>query len=127
MMFDPIPGVSRHARERAVERLGRDPPRHEWQAVVLAITDRSAMLVSTQRDRPAPADVYAVMLAGQCTQVLWRPDLGLIVTVVPVAARAIRSPQANNWTQPARNPRHRGNRPQPQPYHRARVMREEWR
>lgn len=74
-----IPGVSRHARDRMLERHGRDLTRAEWIAVVSAILDRKALLV---RSTPGHGDLYDVTLVGITLRVAWNPTAGIVTTVL---------------------------------------------
>lgn len=111
MTMHPIAGVSRHARLRAIERLGFDPPAAEWRAAVLAITDRTAPLVArdASRGEGGPVDVYLVQLGGRAVQVLWKPEHGVLVTLVAegkLRIGVVRAPAraacvaANRWRKP---------------------------
>lgn len=125
MTFRPIPGVSLHARERAVLRLGGDPPREEWLAAVRSILDREAPLLAKQVDHADLAEVYLVTLRGRSVQVLWIPSASHIVTLVTPGEGMLRAPTAARHRSGALQKRR--NRPERQPYHRARTQQEDWR
>jgi hypothetical protein len=74
----PIPGVTRHARQRAVERFGRDLAPEEWREIVSAIIERRALL--THR-LPDGSEFYVYDLGGVRVWPCWRPDKAIIVTM----------------------------------------------
>lgn len=83
-----IPGVTRHARDRAEERLGRDLTREEWLGLVATILEGRAVLLCFQEN----AEHYLATVSGVPLRVVWRPDLGQVVTVLRAdmaAAQAI--------------------------------------
>lgn len=80
-----IPGISRHARERMIERLGFDPPATEWMRAVLSILDRTACLRSM--DSRDGRETWRVEMAGYAVDVVWMPAEGLMVTVLGSNAR----------------------------------------
>lgn len=82
MRFRPIPGVTLHARERAVARLGDDPSREEWDAAVLAIIDRTALLVTAQTCMGGDKEIWRVVLGGRECNVLWSIEHATIITVL---------------------------------------------
>jgi len=77
-----IPGVSGHARDRMVERMGRDLTRTEWRKLVLDIIERRAVLV---RSGGHGADLYAVTVGPVVVQAWWSPDTGAVKTILSVA------------------------------------------
>ncbi len=127
MNLRPIPCVSSHARERAIERLGGDPPRADWLAAVASIIERRAVLLCAQTVRDRPCDVYLVTLAGQAVQVLWRPDVPIIVTLITAGggARAFRQPPRKKRGHIGANDKWR-NRPEREPYRRERPRVGDW-
>lgn len=74
-----IPGVTSHARERMVERHGRDLTRAEWLAVVLDILDGRATLLRIG----SAGDTYAVQLGAMTLRIVWRVDWCAVATVLP--------------------------------------------
>lgn len=78
----PIPGVGAHARDRMRERLGRDLPREEWLAAVESILERRATLLCSLEH----AAHYLYEVGEVRIRLVWRPDLGMIVTVLPAEA-----------------------------------------
>jgi hypothetical protein len=76
-----IIGVSRHARLRAIERIGFDPSRDDWLAAVLACIDQTAMLVTRNGNR----ELRIVRLGDVHARVWWDPDAAVITTLVPLA------------------------------------------
>lgn len=83
-----IPGVSNHARERMVERHGRDLTRAEWLAVVLAIIDRRAVLV--RLGHGGAGDIYDVELGSVRLRLIWNPGAGVVTTVLHDGAACTR-------------------------------------
>lgn len=76
----PIPGVGAHARDRMAERLGRDLTREEWLDAVERLTGgQLARLCLT----PNGSEHYLHELGGVALRLVWRPDLGMVVTVLP--------------------------------------------
>ena len=76
------PGVSLHARERMAEHHGRDLTRAEWLGVVLAILDRTALLL-----RVGPSGEWWAVAVGAVTlRVVWLPAAGTIATVLADSA-----------------------------------------
>lgn len=75
-----IPGVSTHAGERMAEHHGRDLTAEEWRAVVLAVCDRRAVLV--REAYMASGAIYDVELVGMRFRVVWKPESGIIATVL---------------------------------------------
>lgn len=75
-----IPGVGAHARDRVAERLGRDLTRDEWLAAVEAITGGRAVRLAVT---DGGAEHYLHELGGVRLRLVWRPDLAMIVTVLP--------------------------------------------
>jgi hypothetical protein len=73
-----IPGVSRHARDRMQERHGRDLTRTEWRGAVLDIIDRRATLLSVAPN----GEIWAVGIGCLTIRMVWRPEHGLIATVL---------------------------------------------
>lgn len=74
--------VSRHAQERAAERVGRDLTREEWIAAVLLITSRRAALLTI--DRRKQTEVYLVILGAMPLRLVWSPVSASVVTVLPL-------------------------------------------
>lgn len=102
-----IPGVTRHAQERLADHYGIVASKAAWLEAVMSILDRRALLVRVQgtpgRD-DLLSEVYALTLAGQAIEVVWKPSVGAVVTVLPrlsacgstrrlLATRARMSPQ----------------------------------
>ena len=83
----PIPGVTRHAMERAAERIGRDLSRDEWRAVVAALVERRALVLAVDGVRVT----YAVALGALHLTVVWCETDAAVVTVLPLTGRI--SPQ----------------------------------
>lgn len=75
-----IPGVSKHARDRMLERHGRDLTRAEWLHVVMQILDRKALLVSAPGG--SAGELYDVELVGVTLRVAWNPQRAVIATVL---------------------------------------------
>lgn len=128
MKLAPIVGVSLRARERAIQRLGADPPVADWLDAVASILDGRATLLSRSMSRGDWAELYLVTLAGQPVQALWKPMAAVIVTVVDPATGPLRILEETGrgggaWQSKWRNSRDR------QPYVRARhkPQREDWR
>lgn len=76
----PIPGVGAHARDRMAERLGRDLTREEWLAAVAAIVDRRMVLLCVA---PNGSEHYLHQVGQVQMRLVWRVDLGMVVTVAP--------------------------------------------
>ncbi len=118
MSYDFIPGVSLHARERAVQRLGRDPSRDDWLAAVASILHRRALLLAAHL--PDGKERWRVQLGPVECDVWWSPPCAMIVTLVDAG-------------QPALNPARRQERQAGQrqrrvtePYRRQRARLEDW-
>lgn len=90
--MNSVMGVSRHAQERAVLRLGRDLTRSEWLAAILAIVERRAVLLCRQDDM---SEIYLVAVASITARVVWNPFQAQIVTVLPNDTTSL-SPAAEN-------------------------------
>lgn len=91
---DFIPGVTFHARDRLLDHYGLVADSEEWRAAVLAILDRTALLVRSIREpggEVVSAEVYAVSLGGSVVEVAWRPESGVIVTVLPPDSRSLQT------------------------------------
>ncbi len=73
-----LPGVSNHAQERMILRLGRNLTRPEWLAAVLSILDRKAVLIRSGDQ----SELYAISAGDQIAQAWWVPDDAVIVTVL---------------------------------------------
>jgi hypothetical protein len=74
-----VPHVSRHAVERATERLGRELDAREWQAMILAIVERRASLLLIQADG---REIWLVPCGSLALRVVWAPDTATIITVL---------------------------------------------
>lgn len=118
MTLDFIPGVSLHARHRAVERLGRDPDRADWLAAVASILDRTALLLAC-RDRDG-GERWRVQFGTIEADVWWSPSFAQIVTVLDPAHGAL-----NPKRQAERHAQRRGQGVR-QPYQRQRARMEDW-
>ena len=68
--YDFIPGVSDHAHDRMIERLGRDLTRDEWLAVVLAIVERRAVLLCSADG----SEHYLWTLGEVAMRLIWVPS-----------------------------------------------------
>lgn len=86
----PIPGVSRHARERVIERLGVEPRRAEWLAAVMDIVEGRALLMG--RDTRHGTERFRLRLCGQDIEVWWCTRMAQITTVL-VAGSGAMNPQ----------------------------------
>lgn len=73
-------GVTRHAWERAAERLGRPLSRQEWRQVVLDITEGRAVLLLRQNDG---SEILLVTVGTVAMRLVWMPDPGCVRTVLP--------------------------------------------
>lgn len=82
----PIPGVTKHAMQRAEERLGFRPRRSEWLACVLSIIDRTAVLVRSVDHNGA--ELWLVRFGEVETRVWWSPETATIMTVLAPEMRA---------------------------------------
>lgn len=81
----PVPGVGAHARDRMAERIGRDLTRAEWLDAVARILDRRATLLCRM---PNGSEHYLHELGGVALRLVWRPDLAIVVTIMPVEFRS---------------------------------------
>lgn len=72
--------VSRHAQDRAAERLGRPPSRSEWRLVLWAILEREAPLL---RACDGGEEIYLVRLGDLAFRVVWVPDTASVKTILP--------------------------------------------
>jgi hypothetical protein len=77
-----IRGVTRHAQDRAAERLGRPLAPAEWLEVQAAILERRAVVVTNN----APRIVYSVPVLGVVLRLVWNEAQACIVTVLPYGA-----------------------------------------
>lgn len=75
-----VPHVSRHAVERAAERLGRELDACEWQEMILAIVERRASLLLINAD---DREIWLVPCGPLALRVVWAPDTATIITVLP--------------------------------------------
>lgn len=83
----PIPHVTNHAQERAAMRLGRLLTRGEWNAVLLAITERRAVLLScSERDG---SEIWLAPVGTISLRLVWKPAQAVIVTILPNDTPAI--------------------------------------
>ena len=77
----PVPGVCAHARNRMVERFGRDLTREEWLGAVESITaGRLALLCAM----PSGSEHYLHEIGGVRLRLVWVPERGEVVTVLPL-------------------------------------------
>lgn len=76
-VWEIIPGVTKHARERMEERFGRDLPTDAWLELVAAIIDRRAVLMR----RTGHTEEYRVDLRGLVIEAAWCPDAATVVSV----------------------------------------------
>lgn len=79
-----IPGVSHHARERMVERWGRDLTPAEWAETWGQIASGKAALLT----RVDAGEIRAVALGGMVFRMAWKPDTRVIATVLPEGSPA---------------------------------------
>lgn len=86
-MATPIPGVSRHARERMLEHHGYTPTVAEWLAAVQAIIDRQAVLMARFHSRGT--ERWHVTIGTLSVDVVWGPTSAEIVTVYPAHMRVL--------------------------------------
>jgi hypothetical protein len=84
-----IAGVTRHARQRAIERLGYDPMPHEWLAAVASIQARSALLVAAMTPHTNGCERWAVALGVTRAVATWNVASSVIVTVQTLAMGAV--------------------------------------
>ncbi|MBR0682761.1 hypothetical protein GXW74_19875 [Roseomonas eburnea] len=75
-----IPHVTDHAIERARQRLGRTLRRDEWNALLLAVVERRALLLAT---RPGGKEIWLASVGEVPVRVVWAPDTAIIVTILP--------------------------------------------
>lgn len=119
MNFDIIPGVSLHARQRAVQHFGRDPARADWLAAVASILDRAAMLLG--KSGFDANERWRVRLANMEVDVWWSPHEAQIITVLDLGQGAL-----NDRRTAERDASNRKRR-LPEPYRRERPRVEDWR
>jgi hypothetical protein len=78
-MGRPIPGVTVHARQRMMERLGRDLRRDEWIAAVARLLEGAAPLLCRH---PTGAEHYLHEVDSTALRLVWIPETAQIVTVL---------------------------------------------
>jgi hypothetical protein len=86
-----LPGVSNSAQESARGHLGVLPGREAWRRMVLDILDRRAVLLTVD-GRHSPngwREVWLAELAGLSLRVVWSPDGGLAIAVLPLRQRPL--------------------------------------
>ena len=83
---EPLPGVSFHAQERAVKRVGRALTRAEWLGVVEAIVDRRGAMLSRARDG---MEMWLVGVGPIMVKVRWCPWTATVVTLLPDNAHSL--------------------------------------
>jgi hypothetical protein len=82
-----LPGVSSHARQRAIERYGQDLDPADWLQVWIDIVEGKSLFSHMQ----GAAEIHIVDVASapdlQLVKVAYLRDCGLIVTTLPVVER----------------------------------------
>lgn len=75
-----LPHVTKHARDRMIETIGRDLTPDEWASVVEdVLAGRCATL---SRDDALGYQILAVRVAGTAVRLTWRVDTRAVVTVL---------------------------------------------
>lgn len=90
--------VTDHARDRAVERLGRPLTEAEWVSIAAAILERRAVLLA--RDPVRGSETWAVMLGGVLIRALWKPMEATVVTILPDTNRDLQHGRLTRALQP---------------------------
>ncbi|RVT96208.1 hypothetical protein EOD42_13915 [Rhodovarius crocodyli] len=111
-MHHAVPGVTLHARERMLERHGRDLTRLEWLHAVMSILDRRALLLSSKIQSNGWAECWAVTVGAVTIRMMWSPDRAHVLTVLDdehsQGGRAVNMALASplKITAPPRKPTH---------------------
>ena len=79
-----IPDVSGHARLRMAERYGHDLSDAAWMTLVEAILARRVVMVRHGRNG---GEVYACPIGAMTVRVVWSPQHGVVMTVLPLRHR----------------------------------------
>ena len=77
--------ASKHARARALERIGFEPTADEWRDAALAILDSlngTARALMLRRDFTTMREIWLVPIGHTSARVVWSPVSALIVTVL---------------------------------------------
>ena len=119
MNFSVIPGVSLHARQRAVQRLGRDPDRDHWLAAVASILTGTALFLG--RSPQDGKERFRVRLGPLEIDVWWATDTAQIVTVLDIGQSSL------NPARQAQREAEVRKRRLPDAYRRERVRLDDWR
>lgn len=77
-----IPGVSKHARERMVERHGRDLTRDEWLALVADILDGRTVVLHAPGAAGGGGEHHLCQVGTLAVRVVWVPHSGTVATVL---------------------------------------------
>ncbi|WP_160119656.1 hypothetical protein [Rhodovarius lipocyclicus] len=83
MNSDTIPGVTRFARDRMAHHHGRDFSRGRWLAAVMAILDRSALLVATRTGPNGRTEEWLVEVDMLRRHLVWSPRDAVVINVMP--------------------------------------------